>query len=450
MGVRIVRITTNDLLNLKPGPWLSQPLGHGKGVLMARRTADNTTFYYRYTLPNGKRDFFPFATFDKAGANGGITLKQANDKVSELSLLRREHPELRLYLTNQQAQEAAKLQQEIVERKTATLEVLLTGYIEYLSRQGKTGTAQDVKGIFTRRVFKPFPDLALVKANLVTPQQLKQIIAAVVTDGKGREASKLRSFLSAAFSAAIKSDSDPEIPPCLHGFNLQFNPVANIASLSRYNQARDTFLTKVEFKVFWEKIQDVPGVTGSALRLCVMLGGQRPFQLLRLQHKDLNLEEHTVTLYDPKGRRLIPRRHILPLPEAARLELAALMGNSPFLFSSTGGRVPLNVKALSNKVVEISREMIENDVRREPFQLRDIRRTIETTLASFAVPMEVRAQLQSHGLSGVQVRHYDRYDYMEEKLGAMEKLARFLDEKPAKVVSIRAAIGTTANVAGKR
>lgn len=115
------------------------------------------------------------------------------------------------------------------------------------------------------------------------------------------------------------------------------------------------------------------------------------------------------------------------------------MENTPFLFSSTKGRVPLNVKSLSNKVIEISQEMVEEGIRKEPFQLRDIRRTIETTLASLGVPMEVRAQLQSHGLSGVQARHYDRHDYMEEKSAAMDKLFRVLTEESAKIIPLHQA-----------
>lgn len=272
-----MKFTVKHLENLEIGVWLSQSLGHGKGVLMARRTSEDISFYYRYTLPGGKRDFYKFATYDKNGANGGVTLSAANDTVTALSLTRKDHPDLRSYLEHHQYQEASQINQERAERTTATLEALLNGYIQYLLKQDKTRTAQDVKGIFNRRVFTPHPDLVSIKANNITTQTLKQIIAAVVADGKGREAAKPRSYLSAAFSSAIKSDSDPDIPPCLHGFNLQANPVTNISSLSKYNQARETYLTKTEFKTYWQKIQAINGVTGAALRLCVLLGGQRPF-----------------------------------------------------------------------------------------------------------------------------------------------------------------------------
>jgi hypothetical protein len=37
---------------------------------------------------------------------------------------------------------------------------------------------------------------------------------------------------------------------------------------------------------------------------------------------------------------------------------------------------------------------------------------------------DVRAQIQSHGLGGIQARHYDRHDYMPEKSAALSLWAQ--------------------------
>jgi hypothetical protein len=58
---------------------------------------------------------------------------------------------------------------------------------------------------------------------------------------------------------------------------------------------------------------------------------------------------------------------------------------------------------------------------RERFQLRDLRRTCETMLASLGVSKDIRAQLQSHGLGGVHARHYDKHEYLLEKRQALGK-----------------------------
>jgi hypothetical protein len=47
------------------------------------------------------------------------------------------------------------------------------------------------------------------------------------------------------------------------------------------------------------------------------------------------------------------------------------------------------------------------------------------------VPKDIRGQLQSHGLGGVQDKHYDAHEYLPEKKEALQKLYRLLDA-PAK------------------
>ena len=67
-------------------------------------------------------------------------------------------------------------------------------------------------------------------------------------------------------------------------------------------------------------------------------------------------------------------------------------------------------------------------LKREDFELRDLRRTTETMLAALKVPSDVRAQLLSHGLGGVQNRHYDHHDYAVEKKQALERWSRHLTQ----------------------
>ncbi|MNN71711.1 hypothetical protein D3C81_1876730 [compost metagenome] len=62
------------------------------------------------------------------------------------------------------------------------------------------------------------------------------------------------------------------------------------------------------------------------------------------------------------------------------------------------------------------------------FTWRTLRATIETHLASLGVNQERRAWLLSHGRSGVQAKHYDRWNYLPEKRGDLDRWARYLDE----------------------
>ena len=52
--------------------------------------------------------------------------------------------------------------------------------------------------------------------------------------------------------------------------------------------------------------------------------------------------------------------------------------------------------------------------------MRDLRRTVETHMAALGISSDVLAQIQSHGLGGVQARHYGCHDYMPEKRAALQ------------------------------
>ena len=87
---------------------------------------------------------------------------------------------------------------------------------------------------------------------------------------------------------------------------------------------------------------------------------------------------------------------------------------------------PLRLERISEWVTELSIAMVEANQSREPFQLRDLRRMLETLLASLGVSRDVRGQVQSHRLGGVQQRHYDRHEYWGEKRATLALLSAHL------------------------
>lgn len=212
-------------------------------------------------------------------------------------------------------------------------------------------------------------------------------------------------------------------------------PVSQIPALTEYNRARHRVLTRSEFREVWSRLQSRDGtrepMAVAALRLNIMLGGQRCTQLLRASINDVDLDQRHILLMDPKGKRIEPRRHLLPLTAPAIKEVERLIAYSRdvhsrdlFVGDAQGRR--LTPGTVSVVVKEICREMTKIDPDTPHFQYSDLRRTIETTLASLGVSPAHRAQLQSHGISGVQAKHYDMYEYMNEKLNALLVLERYL------------------------
>ena len=65
------------------------------------------------------------------------------------------------------------------------------------------------------------------------------------------------------------------------------------------------------------------------------------------------------------------------------------------------------------------------------FQLKRVRSGVETLLAANRISREIRGHVQSHGLTGIQARHYDGHDYMLEKREALDVLAHELTDGAA-------------------
>lgn len=74
-------------------------------------------------------------------------------------------------------------------------------------------SAKDVNSIFTAHVFRAAPEIASRQAAEVSIDDFVRIIGTLTEAGKGRTAAKLRSYLRAAHSLAIRSRTDPSIPP---------------------------------------------------------------------------------------------------------------------------------------------------------------------------------------------------------------------------------------------
>lgn len=408
--------------------WLTNPGVRGEGRLAARITRDGVLFYFRYRV-SGQNRAIALGKYHETGTRG-LSLKAATDKARELSALLREGvTDLHAHLRRERAatESAARKAEEAAQReaedaKRITLAELCMAYVEHLKRLGKQSAA-DVSNIFRHHVVEADAALAARRAAEITAGEFSGLIAKLIDANKGRTAAKLRAYLRAAYTLALQSHTDPSAPLGMRAFGIIANPLASIPALAQYSRARDRVLNAPELTALCKRIEAMPeGPNRDALLVTLYLGGQRPTQLLRVRPADTDLSGGTITLRDPKGKRHEPRRHTLPLVA----EAASIV--SRHLKDTSGETRLFNTRpeTLSSVVADLSREMVEAGEAREAFQLRDLRRTCETMLASLAVSSDVRAQLQSHGLGGVQNRHYDRHDYMTEKRRALELWAAHL------------------------
>ncbi len=429
----------------RAGLWLTEALGgRGAGRLVLRvAQSGERLFYFRYTDSSRQQRTVPIGAYDSAG-RAGLTLKQARAKAGDYSKRYQSGTrDLREQLDMERRAEAARQAAELAERERqaldaerGTLRKLLDAYADHLENKGRE-SARSARGMFRLHVFEAWPQYAQKKAALLRPSEVTTILRTVIERGKGRTAAKLRAFMRAAYALALKAEHDAAAPAALRVFGVEANPVAVTAALPEFNRARDRVLTAGELGAYLRAVEALDqGPARDALLLALYLGGQRPAQLLRVAPPDADLSAGTLALRDPKGRRTQgPRLHVLPLtaPAAAIVErLLESNAEAPWLFSLHGKRhtrietLGALARGISDKLAS-DPELKRAKASQGAFDLRDIRRTCETMLAALGISRDVRAQIQSHGLGGIQQRHYDRHDYMNEKRAALESWAAHLE-----------------------
>src|SRR5690606_35046301 len=145
-----------------------------------------------------------------------------------------------------------------------------------------------------------------------------------------------------------------------------------------------------------------------------------------------NIGKGVITLYDGKGRPgSEPREHVIPLIPDAKKALEDAASGGVYALSTDGGATHIAPTTLSKWAGEAVGDQIPD------FALKRVRSGVETLLASCGVSMEIRGRLHSHGIAGVQARHYDGHDYLPEKRTALLTLMDALKGRRSNVIQIR-------------
>nr|WP_180203841.1 integrase family protein [Pseudomonas sp. SbOxS1]NYU03603.1 integrase family protein [Pseudomonas sp. SbOxS1] len=402
-------------------------------------------------------------------------LAEARAEGDRLSLLYRQgihdlHQHARMEAQAAQARlavEAAQLdvlrQAEEAKARQGTFAQLLEAYTADMDRRGKS-SVRDVRGAFRIDVLNAFPDLVAKPAKEVAVSDITAVLRhcrtrpvafkgrgsrltpASASNGKLRQTAKLRSYLAAAFTFGLTADNDSQQDAGTAVFGLSANPVLGVKAIEGANRAETWALTKDELKEVLLALEDLPERHRVIAKTMLYAAGQRVEMLCRMTWADLYDDgEHgaVMRMWDLKGGKGTPARiHLLPMTARLSEVMAPLLvlREAPGPFSLRGERVA--TPGTLQKIFSAMGNQLAEQGKTRRFTWRHMRATIETHLASLGVNQERRAWLLSHGRSGVQAKHYDRYSYLPEKRQDLEKWARYLDQlvsgEAAKVVQLHA------------
>ena len=439
------KLVHSKITALKKGT-LSEALeGKGAGSLIFERRATGVLVYLSLRR-EGKQERLKLGNYSEK------TLIEWRTEAAEKSLGIRAFPSINAYEDAEKERKRLTRRAADVEARQGTLAQMLDAYVDDMERRGKS-SARAVRGALKLDVLDPFPELSQCKAKEVEPSDIANILRrclarsvaskgrgvrltkASATNGKKRQADKLRSYLQAAFSFGLASDLNPLRAGDAVQYGLKTNPARDVPTIEGANQANTWALTKEELKAVVLAVEDLPDRRRAIAKAMLYLAGQRVEMLCRVTWNDLYDDgEHgeVMRLIDLKGGKgTPPREHLLPLTERLREILLPLMtlqdaGKAPGPFSLRG-KVNITPGTALDIFSALGDQLASKGETRR-FTWRTLRATIETHLASLGVNQERRAWLLSHGRSGVQAKHYDRWNYLPEKRADLDRWARYLDD----------------------
>lgn len=420
------------------------------GSLEARKLTAGTMLYWRVTI-GGKTERFPIGLYDSSAAPKslkptakGFSIPAATRAAEVLALAHHANiaggghrglieaaAEADRAATEAEAEAVRKAAAVKLEAAKFTLKNMLTNYCDHLEALGRR-SHKDARSIFKIHVYDAWPNIAATPANKVTGEQVADMMRRVLELGKGRTANKLRSYIRAGYQVALAARSKASIPLHFKAYKVTSNPGADTVPDESQNNPDKNPLSADELRSYWQTIKITPGFVGAVLRLHLLTGGQRIEQLVNLTTS--NVTADTITLLDGKGRPgKAPRPHTVPLIPLAATALLACNPQGIYALSTDNGVTHLAATTLSNWAVDAA-------VNIPGFATKRIRSGVETLLASARISTEIRGRLQSHGITGVQARHYDGHDYMDEKRHALDTLFNLLEAQEAgNVVMFKAA-----------
>jgi len=373
-----ITVRTLQSLLRRPGKTLSEKLGaRGAGVLEFAASGPAVMASFRYSL---------------RGVRSRVALGAWEEQSQERSLraLRRRAQGL-----------AQRLQDGLPVHELPPAGSLRDLLADYSAGLRNPATQRYVVALFGRTVPERF--LSQSAAGITTETVLTWLSQRVKA-GATTEVNRARSYLRAAFQGPLDAAGDPRAAAGQSNvYGLLVNPVAGVRRIGEFERSKDRCLTDAELRALFAALPSLAPESARLLELTLRMGGQRAEQITQALR-----ENGSIRLLDSKGARTQPRVHVLPVPRAAR-HLVDLVEDG-------------------ERITAISAEQLRNTANRVgAWRYGDLRRTVETRMAELGIRKEVRDRIQSHGLSGVTERHYNRSDWLPQILIALDAWNTHLD-----------------------
>lgn len=308
-------------------------------------------------------------------------------------------------------------------QRPGTVRDLFNGYIAHLQANGKRSVVDAEYNL--HRLLRAID--ADMEANKVTPEHIAFVLRPIYLRGSVSMADHMRGYVQSAFNWAIRSERDYR-NNAPKRFFLERNPAADIPSEPK--KPGDRWLSVEELREFWLWLHirephnpranhSIRESNQRALRLLIITG-QRVEMIAGLNASML----HDGCIDWERTKNGLP--HLLPLPSQA-LPLLVEPNEHGWFF-------PMDTRPTEHVRDTLLYSITQRFCERtgvKPFAPRDLRRTWKTLAGKAGISKTDRDLIQHHARSDVSSRHYDRYEYMNEKRVAMARWSEWFQSEIA-------------------
>ena len=392
------------------------------------------------------------------GKETRITLGKVSDHTNPTKMREMADEIRRRAILGEEFRPKVRKQQAEEKRLQASVTVgdVMDAYIKWRNRTGKY-SAKAIQNQLVNYFKATFPKVWNKPARDFTPTDAKKIIDAR-SERSLHEANKIRTYMRTAYQMAIEAvastDDVREFTPLGLDHTL-INPVIQKPPKAiQTDRKRRITLSQIqtELQLYWQVLDcdNVPHNVSQFLKFHLLIGGQRPAQLVRITTDDVELEgdRKHIRLERTKGRSVPKDRdHIVPLTnqtsELMQLILHEPWNREPQYLATTNASwtYPFSLRGnghmkagqltrlystyLAEKMIKLCKsESALSNV--EPFSLSAVRKS-STTFWRQSVPWHIETLLNDHGRSNdVQAGFYDQNDYFAEKLEALKLWEEFI------------------------
>jgi integrase len=198
-------------------------------------------------------------------------------------------------------------------------------------------------------------------------------------------------------------------------------------------KSRDRVLDDAELVRVWKAAGKIGYPFGAMVRLLIATG-QRRDEVAQIQWQEIDFDKRLWTL--ARERTKNDTAHEVPINDIVLDILNTIPRHDGYVFSTNGGSTPSSNYSQNKRRLDSLLPGLPD------WRLHDLRRTCATGLAKLGVPVHVTEALLNHKsgkISGI-AAVYNRHDYKNEKIQALDAWGRHLDVlvtgKPAKVVRL--------------